>query len=66
MYFAIAGYVIAFSLAVLGYCGIWLADFIKCKKKAKDEAFRRLCRKDIETRLDIKRNRIEFWKTVKK
>ena len=57
---------ICYFLAVEIYCGMWIADYIKGKKKAKNEAFRRLCRKDIETRLDIKRNREKLWRTVRK
>lgn len=57
---------ICYLLAIEVYCGIWLADYIKAKKKAKDEAFRRLCRRNIEARLDIKRNRMKLWKSVKK
>lgn len=57
---------ICYFLAVEIYCGLWVADWIKDRKKAKDEAFRRLIRKDIEARLDIKRNRLKLWKSVKK
>lgn len=57
---------ICYFLAVEVYCAMWIADYIKDKKKRKDEAFRRLIRWDIEQKLDIKRNRIKLWKSVKK
>ena len=57
---------ICYFSAVEIYCAMWIADYIKDKKKRKDEAFRRLCRKDIEARLSVKRNREKLWRTVRK
>lgn len=57
---------ICYFLAVEAYCGMWIADYIKDKKKRKKEAYRRLIRWDIEQKLDIKRNRVRLWKSVKK
>ena len=57
---------ICYFVAIEIYCALWLVDYIKGKKKAKDEAFRKLCRRDIEARLDIKRNRIKLWRSIKK
>ena len=57
---------ICYFIAVEAYCTIWIADYIKTKKKRKDEAFRRLCRRDIEARLDVKRNRENLWKVIRK
>ena len=57
---------ICYFLAVEAYCAMWIADYVKAKKKRKDEAYRRLCRRDIEIRLDIKRNREKLWKNVRK
>lgn len=57
---------ICYFVSVEIYCGLWVADYVKAKKKAKDDAYRRLCRMDIEARLNIKRNRLKLWRSVKK
>ena len=62
----LAIFLICFLLAVEAYCGMWFVEYFKDKKKAKEEAFRRLCRKDIEARLSVKRNREKLWRTVHK
>lgn len=57
---------ICYYLGVEIYCGVRIVSYIKNRRKAKNEAYRRLCRRDIEARLDIKRNREKLWKTVRK
>ena len=61
MYYAIAGYVAAFSLAVLGYCGVWIYDYIRERKERRKRAARALIQQKVHNEWIAERNRRNLW-----
>lgn len=61
MIYVIAGYVSAFSLAVLGYCGLWIYDYIRERTEARKAAAKALTQRKVHDEWAVERNRRELW-----
>ena len=61
MYYAIAGYVVAFSLAVLGYCGVWIYDYIRERTERRKRVARALIQQKVHNEWIAERNRRNLW-----
>ena len=61
MYYIIAGYVIAFSLAVLAHNGLWIYDYILARKERRKAAVKAIIQQKVHDEWTVERNRRNLW-----
>ena len=66
MYYLLAGILIAYLIAVEGYCGLWLYDYFKERKERRKAAAKALIRQRVHTEWTVERNRNSLWQSIEK